>query len=196
MPAASRARPSRSSNPLKYVGQTATVEVTLTAPGGEIVGDFQIAFEQNGKQTPLASFDQPRTGESQAGRRRHASGSRGPSAATTIPDLKTGPARIVVTAGGRCCFGMRKTKSTASHDVQVRLEKPHHRGALDQALHQSRRLRDGRLSRDAAPTSSRACRSATSSIPAIRRAARRWKGSTSTTRRSRSPSSRCATTRT
>ena len=36
-----------------------------------------------------------------------------------------------------------------------------HLGDLDQALHQSRRVRDGRVSRDPAPTSSRACRSAT-----------------------------------
>jgi hypothetical protein len=43
--------------PAKYVGQTTTVEVTLTSPGARYTGDFRIAFEQNGKQTPLASFN-------------------------------------------------------------------------------------------------------------------------------------------
>ena len=44
---------------------------------------------------------------------------------------------------------LRTLSSTASHDVQVRLEPPHVAVALDQALHQPRRLRDRRLPRDA-----------------------------------------------
>ena len=41
--------------PVKYVGQSATVEVAITAPGGKLA-DYSIVFEQNGKQTPLASM--------------------------------------------------------------------------------------------------------------------------------------------
>jgi len=41
-----------------------------------------------------------------------------------MPDLKSGPARILVDAERPVLFGFRKTKSTASRDVQVRLEKP------------------------------------------------------------------------
>ena len=108
--------------PAKYVGQTTTVEVTLRAPGTKWVGDFQIAFEQGGKQTPLVSFASPGTAEiKQEGDlvRVTRTFDRG-----TIPDLKSGPARIVVTAERPVLFGMRKAKSTASRDVQVRLEKP------------------------------------------------------------------------
>jgi murein DD-endopeptidase MepM/ murein hydrolase activator NlpD len=109
--------------PSKYVGQTTTVEVTLTAPGARYTGDFHIAFEQNGKQTPLVSFTQLGTAEVKQD---------GPDriritrtfGRDTIPDLKSGPARIVVTAERPVLFGIRKTKSTASRDVQVRLEKP------------------------------------------------------------------------
>src|SRR4029079_17052667 len=44
--------------PEKYVGQTGTVEVAITAPRGELA-DYTVTFEQNGKQTPLASMAQP-----------------------------------------------------------------------------------------------------------------------------------------
>jgi len=109
--------------PVKYVGQTTTVEVTLTSPRAQFVGDFHIAFEQNGKQTPLVSFDQPATAEIKPD---------GPDRVRItrtfgrgeIPDLKSGPARIVVTAERPVLFALRKTKSSASRDVQVRLEKP------------------------------------------------------------------------
>ncbi len=109
--------------PVKYVGQTTTVEVTLTAPRAQYVGDFQIAFEQGGKQTPLASFGKPETAEIKpdGADRVRITRTFGRDA---IPDLKSGPARIVVTAERPVLFGMRKTKSTASRDVQVRLEKP------------------------------------------------------------------------
>jgi murein DD-endopeptidase MepM/ murein hydrolase activator NlpD len=109
--------------PVKYVGQTTTVEVTLTAPGARYTGDFHIIFEQNGKQTPLVSFAQLGTAEVKQD---------GPDRVRitrtfgrdVIPDLKSGPARIVVTAERPVLFGLRKTKSTATRDVQVRLEKP------------------------------------------------------------------------
>jgi murein DD-endopeptidase MepM/ murein hydrolase activator NlpD len=109
--------------PAKYVGQTTTVEVTLTAPGATYPGDFQIAFEQNGKRTPLVSFDKPATAEiKQDGPDRvRITRTFGRDA---LPDLKSGPARIVVTAERPVLFGMRKAHSTASQDVQVRLERP------------------------------------------------------------------------
>ena len=119
--------------PAKYVGQTAPVEVHVTAPQGKIA-KFEVAFEQNGKQTPLFSLEKaqagapsgPATGSLQV------SGGAAPTGAvltTTItrenvPDLKSGPARIVVTAERPVLFGLRRAKSTAAHDVTVRLEKP------------------------------------------------------------------------
>ena len=107
--------------PTRFIGQTATVEVTITAP--DAVGDFQILFEQNGKQTPLVSFAQPATAEI----KQEAPGvvriarTFGKDA---IPDLKSGPARIVVSAVRPVLYGMRKTSSTVARDVQVRLERP------------------------------------------------------------------------
>src|SRR6478672_11896500 len=108
--------------PVKYVGQSAPLEVAVTAPGAKLTG-LTIVFEQNGKQTPLASLAQPASAEFKQD---------GPDRVRItrtigreqIPDLKSGPARIVVTAERQVMRGLRKTQSTASHDVQVRLEKP------------------------------------------------------------------------
>ncbi len=108
--------------PVKYVGQTAPVEVAVSAPGAKLT-DFKVVFEQNGKQTPLVSLAQPGSAEfKQDGPDRI----RVTRTVTReqIPDLKTGPARIIVTAERSVMRGMRKVRSTASHDVQVRLEKP------------------------------------------------------------------------
>ena len=109
--------------PEKFVGQSTTVEVTISAPEAQWVGDFQVAFEQNGKQTQLVSFAQPANAEIKPD---------GPGKVRitrtfgrdAVPDLKTGPARIVVTAQRPVLFGLRKTSSTATRDVQVRLERP------------------------------------------------------------------------
>jgi murein DD-endopeptidase MepM/ murein hydrolase activator NlpD len=108
--------------PTKYVGQATPLDVALTAPGAHL-SDFQIVFEQNGKQTPLASLAQPASAEvKQDGPdRMRVTRTIGRAA---IPDLKSGPARIIVTAERPVLHGLRKTRSTMTRDLQVRLEKP------------------------------------------------------------------------
>jgi murein DD-endopeptidase MepM/ murein hydrolase activator NlpD len=107
--------------PEKYVGQSATVEVAITAPKAKL-SDFTIAFEQNGKQTPLVSLAQPGKADIKAdGDTVHVSRT---FTRADIPDLKTGPARIVVTATRPVLYELRKTTASAAHDVQVRLERP------------------------------------------------------------------------
>jgi hypothetical protein len=108
--------------PTKYVGQSTPLEVAVTAPGAKL-SNLQIIFEQNGKQTPLVSLAQPASGEikQEGADRVRVTKTIGRDA---IPDLKSGPAKILVTAERPVMFGMRKARSSASHDVQVRLEKP------------------------------------------------------------------------
>ena len=108
--------------PVKYVGQTGTVDVAITAPKGKLA-DFSVVFEQNGKQTTLVAMNQPGAGSVKA---------EGPETLrvtrtftrTDIPDLKSGPARIIVTAVRPVLYNIRKTTTVAAHDVQVRLERP------------------------------------------------------------------------
>lgn len=109
--------------PTKFVGQTTTVEVVISAPEADYAGDFQITFEQNGKQTTLVSLAQPATAEI----RQEAPGKvriRRTFGRDAVPDLKTGPARILVTAERPVLYGLRKASSTVARDLQVRLERP------------------------------------------------------------------------
>ncbi len=110
--------------PVKFVGTSTPVEVVVGAPGAQLK-TIKVVFDQNGKQTTLYEMTggQP-TGEGVK--------LDGPDALRitrtvgkeTIPDLKSGPARITVTASRAVMRGLRTLQSTASHDVQVRLERP------------------------------------------------------------------------
>lgn len=108
--------------PEKFVGITTPVEVRVTAPQGKFT-KLDVAFEQNGRQTPLFALDK-------AADRSGLQGTGGAAVVTTtvgrqtVPDLKSGPGRIIVTAERPVLFGLRKVQSTATHDVQVRLERP------------------------------------------------------------------------
>jgi murein DD-endopeptidase MepM/ murein hydrolase activator NlpD len=108
--------------PTKYVGQSTPLEVAVTAPGAKL-SNLQVIFEQNGKQTPLVSLKAPGDAE-MVQKEPDTIVVRRTIGRDTIPDLKSGPARIVVTAERPVMYGMRKVQSSASRDVQVRLEKP------------------------------------------------------------------------
>ncbi|HEY7501930.1 MAG TPA: M23 family metallopeptidase [Vicinamibacterales bacterium] len=109
--------------PEKFVGASTPLEVAITVPNAPATAPLRVVFEQNGKQTELFSLDQPGKAQiKQEGsdklRITHEIGKQ------TIPDLKDGAARILVTAGRPVMRGMRTVQSTAAHDVQVRLERP------------------------------------------------------------------------
>ena len=110
--------------PEKFVGVTSPLEVAVGAPGASLTA-ITIAFEQGGKSTTIYAMDKGQvTGEGVK--------LDGPDTLRitrtigkqTIPDIKSGPARIVVTASRPVLRGLRTLASTASRDVQVRLERP------------------------------------------------------------------------
>jgi murein DD-endopeptidase MepM/ murein hydrolase activator NlpD len=109
--------------PEKYVGASSPLQVTITSPDAKALKPIRVAFEQSGKQTTLFSLDEPGKAQiTQDGtdkvRITHAIGK------DTVADLQSGAARIVVTAGRPVLRGIRTLESTASRDVQVRLERP------------------------------------------------------------------------
>jgi murein DD-endopeptidase MepM/ murein hydrolase activator NlpD len=109
------------SKPDKFVGTATPLEVAVSSPNHELSA-LRIVFEQDGNQTPLYAMDQP--GEvktKQDGERILLSGEIGKK---TVPQLKAGAARIVVTAARPVLYGVRTLQSTATRDVQVRLERP------------------------------------------------------------------------
>jgi murein DD-endopeptidase MepM/ murein hydrolase activator NlpD len=110
------------SKPEKYVGTSTPVEVNLIVPGGQLAA-VKVAFEQNGKQTTVyeATGQPSGDGVKVEGDSVHITRTVGKQ---TVPDLQSGAGKIVVTASRKVLRGIRTLASSATRDVQVRLERP------------------------------------------------------------------------
>ena len=133
--------------PAKFVGTSTPLEVSFGAPRAKLTS-ARVIFEQGGKQTPLYTLENAAgaTVKMDGPDKLVVSRDIGKQA---IPDLKSGPARILVTASRKVFRGIRTVESTATRDVQVRLERPTRLRRVEQTLHEPRRIRDGGVSRDA-----------------------------------------------
>jgi murein DD-endopeptidase MepM/ murein hydrolase activator NlpD len=107
--------------PGKFVGQNSSLEMMVEAPEGKF-SSLDVTVEQGGKTLPVFTLDQPQ------GDIRQESAERlyimRPVGKRALPDLQSGPARIVVRASRPVLFGLRNVSSTTTHDVTVRLEPP------------------------------------------------------------------------
>src|SRR5215471_10309534 len=104
--------------PQRLVGQTGTLTVTAETPGAKFK-DLTIAVEQNGQSTPLFSLDS--TAPVPAGNMIRVSR---PFGKQSVPQLRSGPAKIVVSATRKSFLNLRTLTTTATKDVEVRLEPP------------------------------------------------------------------------
>jgi murein DD-endopeptidase MepM/ murein hydrolase activator NlpD len=108
--------------PEKFVGAATPLDVTVGAPGAKLTS-LTVVFEQNGKQTPVYAMATPPGAELKQD---------GPDKVRltrdigkqAVPEIQNGPARIIVTASRPVLYGIRNAASTATRDVQVRLERP------------------------------------------------------------------------
>ena len=107
--------------PGKFIGQAGTLEMVVQAPGGKF-SRVDVGLEQGGKNYPVfaANPDAPAGGKDPADRLIVMR----PIGKSAIPELKSGPARIVVHAVRPVLYGLRQRESTATRDVEVRLEPP------------------------------------------------------------------------
>ena len=106
--------------PEKFVGTSATVEILVHSTAAELKA-LTMLFEQNGKQFPIYSL-----GDQGAEVKEEANGLRISRAIgkQAIPEMQSGPARILVTASRPVLRGLRTVDNTVVKDVQVRLERP------------------------------------------------------------------------
>jgi len=109
-------------NPEKFVGAATPLDVTVAAPGAKLTA-LTIVFEQNGKQTPLFAMDNPAGAELKQDGADKVRITR-EIGKQSVPGIQSGPARIVVSASRPVLYGVRNVESTATRDVQVRLERP------------------------------------------------------------------------
>jgi len=108
--------------PGQFVGQAATLDVMAQAPRGQF-STLDVTVEQGGKTFPVYSLD-PRertTLKNEAADRMFV---MRPIGKKVIPDLQAGPARIIVRARRPVLYGLRQAESTATRDVEVRLQPP------------------------------------------------------------------------
>src|SRR5688500_17160172 len=106
--------------PEKFVGTASQVEVLVHAPATELTA-LTLTLEQNGKQYPLYTL-----GEQGAEVKEDSGGTRITRAIgkQSVPELVSGPARILVTAARPVFRKLRTVDNTVVKDVQVRLERP------------------------------------------------------------------------
>jgi murein DD-endopeptidase MepM/ murein hydrolase activator NlpD len=118
--------------PDRFVGQAGALDVTASAPNARFT-TLAITLEQNGKRVPLVDLLASERGEVPPGaptavdvtevdrntlRIARALGKQ------SVPELQSGPARIVVRATRPSFLNLRTLTSTATKDFQVRLEPP------------------------------------------------------------------------
>src|SRR6476661_648260 len=123
--AAGRSMPPRLTidKPDRVVGQTGTVEVTAEAPNARFTA-LTIALEQNGKSYPLYTLSGAGTPTDLTALDRNRVRVARPIGKQNLPQLVSGPARIVVSATRPSFLNLRKVTSSATKDFQVRLEPP------------------------------------------------------------------------
>jgi len=126
--AAGRGAPPRLTidKPDRVVGQVGAVDVTAEAPNARFTA-FTITLEQNGRSYPLYALESAGAAAAAATvtqtDRNHVHVSR-PIGKQSLPQLVSGSARIVVSATRPSILNLRQLTSTATKDVQVRLEPP------------------------------------------------------------------------
>jgi murein DD-endopeptidase MepM/ murein hydrolase activator NlpD len=108
--------------PERLIGLNGTLEVTVTAPESQLQS-LQIALHQGETVTPLFSLDAPGDAavtQVDADRMRVTR----PIGKAAVSTLQAGSARIVVNASRQSFLNLRTLESSASKDVEVRLEPP------------------------------------------------------------------------
>jgi hypothetical protein len=108
--------------PDKFIGQATALELMVEAPEGRF-SQIDVVVEQNGKTLPVFALGQPAEADvkQDSAERIYISRQIGKR---NIPELQPGAARIVVRASRPVLYGLRQAESTATRDVQVRLEPP------------------------------------------------------------------------
>ena len=107
--------------PEKFVGTATPLDVVVTAPGAAL-SKLQIVLDQGGTQTPLyTQGDTAGAPPAITGDAIHITREIGKQ---TVPTIKSGPAKIIVTAARKVVRNIRTVESTVTRDVEVRLERP------------------------------------------------------------------------
>jgi murein DD-endopeptidase MepM/ murein hydrolase activator NlpD len=106
--------------PEKWVGLSTPVEAVVEGPVAELTA-LTMVFEQNGKQFPLYSLGDEGVEVKEGEGGLHVTRT---ISKKELPELESGPGRIIITAARPVVYGIRTAENTVVRDVQVRLERP------------------------------------------------------------------------
>ena len=111
-------------SPEKFVGQNSQLEFSVDAPGG-LFTKVDAVLEQEGQSTSIFSTDpsQQPQGEVKQDAANRMFVIR-PIGKQAVPTLKSGPAKLTVTATAPVLYGIRTASSTVTRDLEVRLDPP------------------------------------------------------------------------
>ena len=104
-----------------FMGARGVVDVSIDTPRGELSA-LQVAFEQDGKPTTLATLATPGAELKQEGPDRLRV--IAPATRKEIAALKSGDAKVTVHAERKVLRGMRTLTADASRSLRVQLEPP------------------------------------------------------------------------
>ena len=109
--------------PGKFIGQASTLDMTVRTPNAS-AATVNVVLEQGGKSYPVFASDPanpPATGGGDAADRLLV---MRPIGKRAVPELTSGPARLVIRATRPVLYGLRDAESMVTRDLQVRLEAP------------------------------------------------------------------------
>lgn len=108
--------------PDKFIGQASALDLLVESPGGQFAR-VEVGLEQRGRTYPVFTLAQPAQADvrQESAERLYIMRTIGKR---DVPELQSGPARIVVRAARPVLFGLRQAESEAVRDVEVRLEPP------------------------------------------------------------------------
>src|SRR4051812_11852596 len=117
--------------PERVVGQAGTLTVTAESPGAKFTA-LTVAVEQNGQTTPLFNLQGSADKGAATGAESGTFTPNGPNSIRitrpfgkqSVPQLRSGPAKIVVTATRKSFLNLRTLQGTAAKNIQVRLDPP------------------------------------------------------------------------
>ena len=154
--------------PGQFVGQNSSLELMAEAPEGKFTS-IDVTVEQAGKTFPVFTLDQPQ------GDIRQETAERlyvmRPVGKKALPDLESGPARIVVRASRPVLYGLRSVSSTTTHDVRCGSSRRRSPCSRRSTTSTTAAASSSCTARRPADVVNRACASATRSIPATRQRA-------------------------
>ncbi|MCA1584325.1 MAG: M23 family metallopeptidase [Acidobacteria bacterium] len=109
--------------PEKLVGQTASLDVAVETPGGQLSSLTAVVEQKDLRETVFSLDVAGATGEIKQESPDRLLIAR-PMGKKALPALAAGPARVTVTASRPVLFGLRQVSTVATRDLEVRLTPP------------------------------------------------------------------------